>query len=201
MPVRITNVQAGYYDKHGFHPLRQSVDYDPERAGDDYSSRRDATGLAYDRSSKRKRAHRFVRGAAVNPGSDTGWKAISRQTKRLSIEGLAQQYRGLGYETKIVSSGKKAWVLYVRRSGGARVNPKSLIPSRWTPAKVMRTKRGEVKVMLSQPRSVGTTRRRARNIAAGFYDEEGVFHPIRASRDYSPGRVGEKKKKKRRGKK
>lgn len=31
-----------------------------------------------------------------------------------------------------------------------------------------------------------------RNIAAGFYDEDGQFHPIRASFDYSPGRVGEK---------
>lgn len=29
------------------------------------------------------------------------------------------------------------------------------------------------------------------NIAAGFYDEEGVFHPIRASWDYDPRRVGE----------
>jgi len=30
-----------------------------------------------------------------------------------------------------------------------------------------------------------------RNIAAGFHDEEGQFHPIRASYDYDPGRAGE----------
>lgn len=33
--------------------------------------------------------------------------------------------------------------------------------------------------------------RKARNIMAGFHDEEGVFHPIRASSDYDPGRAGE----------
>lgn len=46
--------------------------------------------------------------------------------------------------------------------------------------------------------------KRLRNIAAGFYDEDGTFHPIRASYDYSPRRVGEKrrasKKKKRKRK-
>lgn len=31
-----------------------------------------------------------------------------------------------------------------------------------------------------------------RNVAAGFYDDVGVFHPIRASYDYSPARAGEK---------
>ena len=36
---------------------------------------------------------------------------------------------------------------------------------------------------------------RKRNVAAGFVDEEGVFHPIRASYDYSAKRAGEAKKK------
>lgn len=39
--------------------------------------------------------------------------------------------------------------------------------------------------------------RRRRNIAAGFHDEDGYFHPIRASHDYSPQRAGEKRKRKR----
>jgi len=34
-------------------------------------------------------------------------------------------------------------------------------------------------------------RRYLRNIAAGFYDADGVFHPIRASFDYSSKRAGE----------
>lgn len=33
-----------------------------------------------------------------------------------------------------------------------------------------------------------------RNIAAGFYDEDGYFHPIRASYDYSPSRAVEGRK-------
>lgn len=35
MPKR--NIAAGYYDSTGFHPIRSSPDYDPDRAGDDYS--------------------------------------------------------------------------------------------------------------------------------------------------------------------
>ena len=35
-----------------------------------------------------------------------------------------------------------------------------------------------------------------KNVAAGFRDEEGVFHPIRASYDYEKSRVGEAPKKK-----
>jgi hypothetical protein len=37
-------------------------------------------------------------------------------------------------------------------------------------------------------------RRMRRNIAAGFYDEDGYFHPIRASYDYKPERAGEGRK-------
>lgn len=33
------------------------------------------------------------------------------------------------------------------------------------------------------------------NIAMGFHDKDGNFHPIRSSPDYSPGRVGEKRAK------
>lgn len=39
--------------------------------------------------------------------------------------------------------------------------------------------------------------RKTRNIKAGFYDEDGEFHPIRASSDYSPTRAGDKPPKKR----
>lgn len=31
-----------------------------------------------------------------------------------------------------------------------------------------------------------------RNITAGFYDEDGIFHPIRASRDYDSARAGDR---------
>ena len=35
-----------------------------------------------------------------------------------------------------------------------------------------------------------------KNVAAGFMDEDGVFHPLRASYDYSRKRAGEKTKRK-----
>lgn len=44
---------------------------------------------------------------------------------------------------------------------------------------------------LSNPKG----RKKRRNIAAGFYDEDGYFHPIRASYDYSLGRAGDKPRK------
>ena len=37
MAMRVKNVAAGFYDAHGFHPIRSSADYDPDRAGDEYS--------------------------------------------------------------------------------------------------------------------------------------------------------------------
>ena len=39
-------------------------------------------------------------------------------------------------------------------------------------------------------------RRTRRNVAAGYYDEDEYFHPIRASYDYSSSRVGEKSRSK-----
>ncbi len=38
-PKRRRNIERGFYSATGFHPLRSSRDYDPDRAGDDYSQR------------------------------------------------------------------------------------------------------------------------------------------------------------------
>ena len=56
---------------------------------------------------------------------------------------------------------------------------------------------GKVKVLRAVAgRKVGGrfVRNPRRNIAAGFHDEEGQFHPIRASFDYDPGRAGESRR-------
>ena len=34
---RLLNISQGFYDASGFHPIRSSSDYDPDRAGDEYS--------------------------------------------------------------------------------------------------------------------------------------------------------------------
>jgi len=74
-----------------------------------------------------------------------------------------------------------------------RANPErgaaSVIPRLWTGAKVRRLPSGDVQVSLPPKLAAGGRRR---NIAAGFYDEEGIFHPIRASFDYQASRAGEK---------
>ena len=46
-------------------------------------------------------------------------------------------------------------------------------------------------VVIPAMRNPRTGRITKRNIAAGFYDSDGKFHPIRASFDYDPGRTGE----------
>jgi hypothetical protein len=56
---------------------------------------------------------------------------------------------------------------------------------------------GKVKVLRAVAgRKVGGrfVRNPKRNVAAGFYDEEHIFHPIRASYDYDPGRAGESRR-------
>jgi len=58
---------------------------------------------------------------------------------------------------------------------------------------------GEELMILGNPRRKRGIRAR-RNIAKGFHDSSGKFHPIRASFDYSPSRAGESSMMKRRPK-
>ena len=62
----------------------------------------------------------------------------------------------------------------------------------WVPAHAVKfNDDGTVDVMTESQHNRGR-----RNIAAGFYDEEGIFHPIRSSYDYQPRRAGERVKRK-----
>lgn len=74
--LRVRNVQAGFYDSAGFHPLRRSADYDPDRAGDDYGARTDGSGV------RRKRARRTAKAKARK--RNAGWGKQSRERKRWS---------------------------------------------------------------------------------------------------------------------
>jgi len=68
----------------------------------------------------------------------------------------------------------------------------SAIPKRWTDAKVRVNAAG--KVQISIPARKSNPRRTAKNesVAMGFW-RGSVFHPIRASDDYDPEAVGEKR--------
>jgi hypothetical protein len=45
MAKRRINVERGFWNATGFHPLRRSRDYDEDRAGDDYGSKADRKGF------------------------------------------------------------------------------------------------------------------------------------------------------------
>jgi hypothetical protein len=47
-------------------------------------------------------------------------------------------------------------------------------------------------VVIPATRRNGRVRPKRGNVAAGFVDEDGVFHPIRASFDYDRSRGGDK---------
>ena len=76
-------------------------------------------------------------------------------------------------------------------------HPHELPYGEWVPAHAVKfNDDGTVDVMTEAQHNRGM-----RNVAAGFYDEDGYFHPIRASYDYDPSRVGERAKKKKPAKK
>lgn len=112
MPLRVKNVAAGFYDATGFHSVRSSPDYDPDRAGDDYSQRR------WHPAAKRKKK---PSGRKPKPGA----------------------HRKRGASAK-------------RRATVRKHNP---ISTKWTTARVRRTGRGDVQVMLFPKRGAGAKRR------------------------------------------
>jgi len=67
MAMRVKNIAAGFYDSTGFHPVRSSADYDPDRAGDSYSQRSPKAKRKKKASGRKPRpkAHR-ARTAKVN---------------------------------------------------------------------------------------------------------------------------------------
>jgi len=79
-------------------------------------------------------------------------------------------------------------------------NPMKGSLNKWINASAVRVRRsgGQLLVDLKVRgiKALGGKPRR-RNVAAGFYDDEGIFHPIRASYDYKRSAAGEKPKKRR----
>ena len=91
----------------------------------------------------------------------------------------------------------RALTRYVRGTRNIR-NPDviaEILPDTWTPAEVRMGPDGKPQIAINP--------RRCKNesVAMGFYDSQGLFHPIRASDDYDPGAVGERSRYSRRKKK
>ena len=78
-------------------------------------------------------------------------------------------------------------------------NAKQVGIGQWIPAHAVRFNRDGTASVMTEGRK---NRGRRRNVAAGWTEEEtGIFHPIRASYDYSRSRAGEKAKKRPKAKK
>lgn len=70
--------------------------------------------------------------------------------------------------------------------------PSDLPYGEWIPAHAVKfNEDGSTSIMAEHARANS----RRRNVAAGYYDEAGVFRPIRASWDYDPSRAGERRPK------
>ncbi len=118
MPLKVKNVAAGWYNETGFHPIRRSPDYDPDRAGDDYGSKSDGAGL--------KR------------GRKAGTKRVKAKTKRTATKRATTKRRK-------PAAKKRAVKRVVKRVKKAIKNP---VPAKWTKARVKRLPSGDIQVML-----------------------------------------------------
>lgn len=108
MATRRRNVQAGYYDKTGFHPLRRSKDYDADRAGDDYSSATDNAGLTKKRKNRTKK----------NPGGGSGIILL------IGAAGLAYWWYTSSTTTALPAGVPSTATTYLPAGGGTAAAPK-----------------------------------------------------------------------------
>lgn len=77
--------------------------------------------------------------------------------------------------------------------GSKKRNPKK--PKQRNPCFNVGGKEVQARSMREALKKALKANRRKRNVAAGYVDQGGVFHPIRASFDYSAKKAGEAKKK------
>lgn len=149
MALRVKNIAAGFYDAHGFHPIRRSPDYDPDRAGDDYGAAKDNIGLRYKRSYST--AARRKAKAKAKP------KARKRASKRTSTP--AKWFSPSAPDSALVARqrGKKSRTL-------AYLRAKNPIPTKWVAANVKRVG-NDIQVMLFPKGKVAKRRAAKRRVA------------------------------------
>lgn len=99
MAMRVKNVAAGFYDASGFHPIRSSADYDPDRAGDDYSQRRP-------KARRRKKAI----GRKARPKTKTHRKravGVGRRRNPIPVKWAVAKVRKVGSDIQVMLFPKK----------------------------------------------------------------------------------------------
>ena len=197
MAMRIKNIQQGYVDATGFHPIRASTDYDEGRVSQyrpkaKPKAKKKAVKKAAKKAVKKtttrrrvvakapaKRASGGLRAYALAASkSRTGGRrgvAMSRNPRGIYsglVKGAASKNRRLLEAYKVdlygpstIRETSTGYVLMVDPRDKPQLNrlregykagtwpPKqNPIPVKWTQAKVMRTKTGDIKVMLTGKR-------------------------------------------------
>jgi len=76
MPIRVKNVAQGFYNATGFHPVRSSWDYDPDRAGDMHS----------EGGRKRKKARAKPKKRAAAKRKPAAKKRVVRRTVKRTVK-------------------------------------------------------------------------------------------------------------------
>lgn len=134
MPLKVKNIAAGYIKDGVFHPIRASKDYEAGRVGEPFD---------YKKISKAERARKAKRAEEIAKAS----RASAKRRKSASRAVAAKRAAGKKPKTGKARLAKKAATKAVSAARkAARKNP---IPvSRWVPAKIRRTKSGDIKVMI-----------------------------------------------------
>ena len=119
MPLTVIrpNVQAGFTDAHGFHPLRSSVDYDEDRAGDEYGARTDATGP------------KFL--SRVRKGRRVKVRAPKRKTRARARNGRSYVRRGESVPMHYQPRAGEVWYVDGRKAVIKRVGTSDGTPYVW----------------------------------------------------------------------
>lgn len=135
MPLKVKNVAAGFFVDGKFHPIRASKDYAPEKIDEPFD---------YKKISKKKRTEKAKRAEEIAKAARDAW----RKKKKAEKESAKTAVRGKAKPTarkKAVSAAEKMAARKARKAARKK-NP---IPAnRWVPAKVRRTRSGDIKLIL-----------------------------------------------------
>ena len=162
MTMRVKNIAAGFYDAGGFHPIRSSADYDPDRAGDEYSQR-----------PTKRRKKKAVAKRRHNPrASGGGWAVYEQRGSGVDwpVEyGTKAGMQAHARRLRKIYPGKKFVAKLSRIPPSRTGNP---IPTKWVSANVKRVG-NDIQVMLF-PKGKVAKRRKAQRVVRRRNPQAGV---------------------------
>jgi len=172
MAMRVKNIAAGFYDSTGFHPVRSSADYDPDRAGDSYSQRSPKAKRKKKASGRKPRPKAKVHRKRNPKAAEFGMGGVQHYGDHVTLTREHGAYlvkrhpahpAGHKIEGRRTLTAARALARKMRDEKPGRTgNP---IPVKWATAKV-RKLGNDIQVMLF-PKGKVAKRRTARRVATG----------------------------------